>query len=150
MSNDYSERRRSNKIPELSVWDAEQCTWAMTKCELVATAQNYYMDTIIEAGQAIADHIQSQYDSLHSEVSPGSSKPKIKTRISEFDNETLKRMMVKARHSNIIQCFSILKLGHFNRELSREWAQKKTFRLEDDDEGHKVLKAIHAIAQGKQ
>eukprot|EP00961_Rhodomonas_salina_P014093 188817-Rhodomonas_salina.5 len=72
MSKDDQERRRSNKIPELSAWDAEQSTWAMTKRELVATAQNYYMDTIIDAGHAIADHIQSQYFSLHTEASPGS------------------------------------------------------------------------------
>eukprot|EP00961_Rhodomonas_salina_P073303 984907-Rhodomonas_salina.1 len=71
-------------------------------------------------------------------------------RISEFDNETLKKMMAKVRHGDIIQRVSLLKLGHFNRELSREWAQPKTFGLEDNDEGRKALKAIHTIAQGKQ
>eukprot|EP00961_Rhodomonas_salina_P234170 3164671-Rhodomonas_salina.1 len=83
MSN-YDERLLSSKIPELNTWDADQRTWEATKRELVATAQNYYMDTIIDAAQSIADHIQSQYDSLRTAVSPGSSKPKIKTRISEF------------------------------------------------------------------
>eukprot|EP00961_Rhodomonas_salina_P137500 1849876-Rhodomonas_salina.1 len=58
--------------------------------------------------------------------------------------------MAKVRHCDIIQRVSLLKLGHFNRELSREWAQPKTFRLEDNDEGSKALKEIHAIAQGKQ
>eukprot|EP00961_Rhodomonas_salina_P218691 2955590-Rhodomonas_salina.1 len=82
--NNNDDRRRNNKIPELSTLDADQRTWAATKRELVATAQNYDMDTIIDAAQAIADHIQSQYDSLRSAASSGSDKPKIKTRISEF------------------------------------------------------------------
>mgnify|MGYP003687718943 CR=1 FL=1 len=55
MSSNEDERRRSNKIPELSTWDADQRTWAATKRELVATAQNYDMDTIVDAAQAIAD-----------------------------------------------------------------------------------------------
>eukprot|EP00961_Rhodomonas_salina_P145603 1959648-Rhodomonas_salina.1 len=63
MSNN-DERWHISKIPELDTWDADQRTWAATKRELVATAQNYDMDTIIDAAQAIADHIQSQYDSL--------------------------------------------------------------------------------------
>eukprot|EP00961_Rhodomonas_salina_P219754 2970339-Rhodomonas_salina.1 len=61
MSND-DERLRISQIPELNTWDADQHTWAATKRELVATAQNYDMDTIIDAAQAIADHIQLQYD----------------------------------------------------------------------------------------
>eukprot|EP00961_Rhodomonas_salina_P064900 873314-Rhodomonas_salina.1 len=113
MSN-YDERRSSIKIPELSTWDVDQRTWAATKHELVATAQNYDMDTIIYAAQAIADHIQSQYDSLRTAVSPGSSKPKIKTQISEFDDAELKTMMGKACHGDIIQRVTILKLCYFN------------------------------------
>eukprot|EP00961_Rhodomonas_salina_P144499 1945776-Rhodomonas_salina.1 len=81
MSNN-NERRSSIKIPELSTWDADQRTWAATQLESVATAQNYDMHTIIDAAQAIADHIQSQYDSLRTAASPGSLKPKIKTLIS--------------------------------------------------------------------
>eukprot|EP00961_Rhodomonas_salina_P153108 2061512-Rhodomonas_salina.1 len=151
MNND-DDRRRSNKIPELSTWDVDQRTWAATKCELVATAQNYDMDTIIDAAQAIADHIQSQYDSLRSTASPGlgSDKPKIKTSISEFSDTELKMMMGKACHGNIIQLVTILKLGYFNRELMRDWSQPKTFRLKEDENGTAALATIHNIAQGKQ
>eukprot|EP00961_Rhodomonas_salina_P028198 380959-Rhodomonas_salina.2 len=83
MSND-DERRRGNKIPKLNTWDADQRTWAVTKRELVATEQNYNIDTIIDAAQAIADHVQLQYDLLRTAAAalPGSSKPKIKTQIS--------------------------------------------------------------------
>eukprot|EP00961_Rhodomonas_salina_P218796 2957435-Rhodomonas_salina.1 len=59
-------------------------------------------------------------------------------------------MMGKARHGDIIQRVTILKLGYFNRELTREWSQPKTFGLSDDKDGNDRLAAIHNIAQSKQ
>eukprot|EP00961_Rhodomonas_salina_P001469 20153-Rhodomonas_salina.1 len=85
------------------------------------------MDTIIAAAQAIADHLQLQYDSLWIAVSPGSSKPKIKTQISEFDDAELKMMMGKASHGNIIKCITILKLGYFNGDFAQ--SQTKSFHM---------------------
>eukprot|EP00961_Rhodomonas_salina_P041801 562072-Rhodomonas_salina.1 len=87
------------------------------------------MDTIIDAAQAIADsdHIQSQAQDHDVEGSPWRHHP--------------------------LQRVTILKLGYFNRELTWEWSQPKTFRLKGDDkEGLRVRKlaAIHSIAQGKQ
>eukprot|EP00961_Rhodomonas_salina_P209876 2833960-Rhodomonas_salina.1 len=59
-------------------------------------------------------------------------------------------MMGKARHGDIIQLVTILKLGYFNRELTRDWSLPKTFGLKDDDDGKAKLLAIQNIAQGKQ
>eukprot|EP00961_Rhodomonas_salina_P116783 1571697-Rhodomonas_salina.1 len=59
-------------------------------------------------------------------------------------------MMGKASHGNIIQHVTILKLGYFNQELTRNWSQPKTFRLKEDESGAAALETIHNIAQGKQ
>ena len=70
---------KSTKIPELTVWNVEQHTWMTAERELTTVFQNNDMDCIINTAQAIANHIQSQYDPLRSAVSAGAAKPKIKT-----------------------------------------------------------------------
>ena len=86
---------KSTKIPELTVWSAEQRTWTTAKRELTTVCQNNDMDCIIDAAQAIADHIQSQYDPLRSAASAGAAKPRIKTRINEFKDAELVKMLLE-------------------------------------------------------
>ena len=138
------------KIPELTPWDAEQRTWTVAKRELVTICQNYDMDCIVDAAQSIADHIQAQYDPLRTAVSAGATKPKIKTRIAEFKDEELEKMMTRANNGDVVRRITILKLSYLGRELSKDWNQPRTFGLENSDEGKAALKQIHAIAQSKQ
>ena len=141
---------KSAKIPELTVWNAEQRTWTTAKRELTTLCQNNDMDCIIDAAQAVADHIQAQYDPLRSAASAGTSKPKIKTRISEFTDSELVKIMSKARNGDIVQRVTILKLGYLSRELSRDWNNPQAFALSKTDEGRKELAKIHEIAHHKQ
>ena len=113
----------NTKIPELTPWDAEQRTWTVAKRELVTVCQNYDMDCIVDAAQSIADHVQAQYDPLRTAVSAGSSKPKIKTRIAEFKEEELEKMMTRANNGDIVRRVTILKLSYLGRELSKDWNQ---------------------------
>eukprot|EP00961_Rhodomonas_salina_P212159 2864420-Rhodomonas_salina.1 len=106
------------------------------------------MDIITDGGQAITDHIQSQYDSLKS-AAISSAKPKIKTKISEFSDDELKKIMSKARHGDIIQRVAITRIAHLNRHLTKEWNSTKTFGLTDDKAGKKNLEQIHKIAYDK-
>ena len=142
--------RTSLKIPQLTTWNAEQRTWTTAKRELITVCQNNDMDCIIDAAQAVADHIQAQYDPLRAAASASATKPKIRTRINEFGEIELSKMMESARNGDIVQRVTILKLGYLSRELSRDWNNPVAFALAKDAEGRKELAKIHEIAHHKQ